>query len=81
MISKRDVQLLRRHDMTYAGAGPVSGAWRSPLLLCPRCLELMSKDQTGTCHCGTISVDREAQRIIVAGVGEQTVPCFNLAKR
>ncbi len=78
MISNRDAELLCKHPLVYAGKGPTDGAWRAPFLLCPRCFELMSKDQSGACHCGAIEVDRDAFRITVQGIAEETVRCFAL---
>lgn len=78
MISKRDVKLLLEQDLTYVRSGPADGAWRSPFLLCPQCRELMSKDATGTCRCGGITVDAGALRIALQGISESEVLCFDL---
>jgi heterodisulfide reductase subunit B len=41
----------------------------------------MSKDQTGECKCGTIRVDSDALRIMVQGMEEKDIPCFDLKQR
>jgi hypothetical protein len=75
-------QLIHKNELVFVSRGPLDGMWRCHYLKCPQCGYLVLKGGGyDECRCGTIRIDSDMLRVIVSGVPESEIECFDAIQR